>query len=294
MTLEEVRKNIDRVDGKIRELFIERMGLADQVARIKAETEDTIYKPEREAVILKKQSENMDPHLVKEYRALIKRIMEISRKYQYGRTLELRNCFPFRFAKEDMRPDAVAMLSEEVYICEEYRREQIHTAESYNEIAQMIASGEVQAGIGIMETVGDRESDELDDVLEEQELYINRCKVVQDRHGKKKVVEFSKNLTVTEKHDRLKICFVCPHISGMLGSVLSMISDYDVNLTEIHSIPCGENEEENYRFFAELALNLQEKEAQALIYQLSCETRRLKILGSYYCEDGSLLSLAGR
>ena len=30
MTLEEVRKNIDRVDGKIRELFIERMGLADQ------------------------------------------------------------------------------------------------------------------------------------------------------------------------------------------------------------------------------------------------------------------------
>ena len=117
---------------------------------------------------------------------------------------------------------------------------------------------------------------------------------MQDRHGKKKVVEFSKNLTVTEKHDRLKICFVCPHISGMLGSVLSMISDYDVNLTEIHSIPCGENEERNYRFFAELALNLQEKEAQALIYQLSCETRRLKILGSYYCEDGSLLSLAGR
>ena len=55
MTLEEVRKNIDRVDGKIRELFIERMGLADQVARIKAETEDTIDKPEREAVILKKQ-----------------------------------------------------------------------------------------------------------------------------------------------------------------------------------------------------------------------------------------------
>ena len=87
MTLEEVRKNIDRVDGQIRELFIERMGLAEQVARIKAQTEDSIYKPEREAVILEKQSKNMDPHLVKEYKALIKRIMEVSRKYQYGRTL---------------------------------------------------------------------------------------------------------------------------------------------------------------------------------------------------------------
>ena len=71
MTLEEVRKNIDRVDAKIRDLFTERMGLADEVARIKAQTEDVIYKPEREAVILKKQSECMDPHLVKEYQAVI-------------------------------------------------------------------------------------------------------------------------------------------------------------------------------------------------------------------------------
>ena len=285
MTLEEVRTNIDRVDAKIRELFVERMGLADQVARIKARAEDAIYKPEREAVILKKQSENMDPHLVKEYRALIKRIMEISRKYQYGRTLELRDCFPFSFEKEMPRPERVTMLPGEVYICEEYSREQIHTAESYSEIAQMIASGEVQAGIGILETVGDRESDALDNLLAEHKLYINRCKIIEDHHREKKVVEFSSHLAVTEKHNRLKICFVCPHISGMLGSILSMISDYDINLTEIHSIPCREEKRGSYRFFAELELNLLEQEAQALIYQLSCETQDLKLLGSYSCEE---------
>lgn len=287
MTLEEVRQNIDRVDGQIRELFVERMGLADQVAQIKAQTEDAIYKPEREAVILKKQSEQMEPHLVKEYRALIKRIMEISRKYQYGRTLELRDCFPFTFIREDVRPDTVAMLSEEVYICEDYSRQQIHTAEDYDEIAQMIASGEVRAGIGIMETTGGRESDELDSVLAEQNLYINRCKLVEDRHEKKKVVEFSSDLAVTEKHNRLKISFICPHISGMLGSILSMISDYDVNLTEIHSIPCRDKAKDSYRFYAELAVNLLDKEAQALVYQLSCETQDLKLLGSYFCEEGN-------
>ena len=136
MTLEEVRKNIDRVDAKIRDLFTERMGLADEVARIKAQTDDVIYKPEREAVILKKQSECMDPHLVKEYQALIKRIMEISRKYQYGRTLQLRDCFPYTFEKEIQKPRKVAMLYKEVYICRNYQRDQIHTAQNYDEIAR--------------------------------------------------------------------------------------------------------------------------------------------------------------
>lgn len=35
MDLSDVRKNIDRVDGEIRRLFVERMTLADQVACIK-------------------------------------------------------------------------------------------------------------------------------------------------------------------------------------------------------------------------------------------------------------------
>ena len=285
MTLDEVRLNIDRVDGQIREVFVERRGLADQVAQIKAQTEDVIYKPEREAVILKKQSENMDPHLVKEYRALIKRIMEISRKYQYGRTLELRDCFPFSFSAEDVCPKTVAMIPEELYLCKNFSRDQIHIAKSYDEIAQKIETGEVQAGMAVIEVVGGRESEALDAVLVEKELFINRCILETDCRETKKVVEFSDRLAVTAQHDRLKIVFGCPHISGTLGSILSMISDYEVNLTEIHSMPGKENETGNYRFFAELELNLMDKEAQALIYQLSCETQNLKILGSYYYED---------
>ena len=45
MTLADVRKNIDRVDKEIKQLFKERMVLADNVAQVKAETEDDIYKP---------------------------------------------------------------------------------------------------------------------------------------------------------------------------------------------------------------------------------------------------------
>ena len=51
MTLEEVRKQIDVVDKQIKSLFKERMMLADQVARVKAESEDAIYKPDREEAL---------------------------------------------------------------------------------------------------------------------------------------------------------------------------------------------------------------------------------------------------
>lgn len=284
MTLEEVRKNIDRVDGEIRRLFIERMGLAEQVARIKAETEDAIYKPEREAVILEKQSQGMDPHLVKEYKALVKRVMEVSRKYQYGRTLELRDCFPFSFETEETRPSVVAMCAEEVYICPEYARENVRIASDYREISGLLENGSVDAGAGIIEEVGKGVSDELNGMLASHRMYINRSHIVEDRGEKKKVVEFSTHLVVTKEHNRLKLVFVCPNRSGMLGSILSMISDYGVNMTEIHSMPYKEKEDWNYRFFVELSVNLLEPEAKALLFQLSEETQKMQILGSYYCD----------
>ena len=52
MELSEVREQIDRVDREMRRLFLERMSLSEQVVRIKAETGDEIYKPDREKAII--------------------------------------------------------------------------------------------------------------------------------------------------------------------------------------------------------------------------------------------------
>ena len=72
MTLEEVRKEIDKVDSQIKKLFSERMELADNVAKVKAETGDVILKPEREEIIISNLTEDVKPSIVKEYTALIK------------------------------------------------------------------------------------------------------------------------------------------------------------------------------------------------------------------------------
>lgn len=284
MELSEVRKEIDSVDSEIKELFKKRMKLADEVARIKALTEDDIFKPDREASIIEKQTENVDESIKLEYTALIKRIMEISRKYQYGRTLKIRDCFNVDYIEIEPAIEDAAVVKEELYIVNSVSKDKMLTVENHEELAGAVLSGKVSAGIGIMENIGVDVSDGLHKILVNNPLYINRCDIVQDGKYRKKVVTFSNNLVVLPKHNRLKIMFVCKNRSGSLASVLSMISDYGVNLTEIHSKPYIDNDW-NYIFMLEMTASLLKEEDRALVYQLMNETDEFKILGSYRCSD---------
>jgi len=284
MELSEVRENIDRVDREMRTLFVERMQLADQVARIKAETADVIYKPDREEAIIQKQIAGMNPSLVREYTAFIKRMMEVSRKYQYGRTLDLRRCFPFTYREEEPVIQKPAMVKEELYSCQGFSRDQVLTVDSYDQIGEMIRKKEADAGMGIIEEIGVGVSDELHNLLVAEHLYIKDCHILTEGESRKKVVTFTDCLYVLPHHNRVKILFECPNRSGSLGSILSMIADYGVNLTEIHSRPFREDEHWNYKFFAELDANIGSKDHRALLFQLSQETMYLQILGSYSCQ----------
>lgn len=283
MTLSEVRKNIDSVDSQIKTLFEQRMNLADQVAQVKAETGDEIYKPDREDAIIEKLTSDVGPDIKKEYIALIKRIMEISRKYQYGRTLKLRDCLDVDYLTSQPEYSSVYMLKKELYICSMYPKDEIHCVDSFSQIGEAIENGTADAGIGILEDVSVQTSDALHSLLRNQHLFINRCDVVVDSGIRRKVVQFSDRLVVLPDHNRMKVMFVCPNRSGSLASILSMISDYGVNVTEIHSRP-NRAEDWNYEFFIELSVNFLEQETKALIFQLMNETQYFQILGSYYCE----------
>ena len=285
MELSEVRENIDRVDREMRTLFLERMQLADQVARIKARTQDVIYKPDREASIIRKHTAGIDPSLVREYTAFLKKMMEVSREYQYGRTLDLRQCFPFSYSKEEPKIRKPAMVREERYSCQDFSGDLVITVDSYDQIGEMIQRKEADAGMGIIEEIGVGVSDELHNLLVSDNLYIVNCHVLTEGAGKKKLAVFMDRLVVLPHHNRLKILFECPNRSGSLGSILSMIGDYGVNLTEIHSRPFREEGQWNYRFFAELDANIGSKDHQALLFQLSQETTYLQILGSYCCQE---------
>ncbi|MBO5526523.1 MAG: chorismate mutase [Erysipelotrichaceae bacterium] len=83
--LEEVRKEIDSIDRQIQELLMKRLDCSYQVAQFKKASGDrTIYRADREQAILDQLGKAVDPDRRKEYLAVIRKIMETSRMYQYG------------------------------------------------------------------------------------------------------------------------------------------------------------------------------------------------------------------
>ena len=199
-------------------------------------------------------------------------ILEMARYKEEGkcRALIVAGCLAQRYKQEiiDEIPEVDAILG----------------TTSYEEIGNYIKEGKADAGIGIIEEVGIGVSDELHNLLAEKDLYITHCKVQEDGGVRRKVVTFTDKLVVLPSHNRVKVMFECPNHSGSISSILSMISDYGVNLTEIHSRPFWKDNSWNYKFFVEMNANIDTKEIRALIYQLSQETAYLKILGSYACE----------
>lgn len=78
MNLNEVRQEINKIDDGMKKLFDDRMNCSNQVAAIKLDEGDKVYKPLREKEIAKRFEHDV------EYLAFIKKVMQISRKRQYG------------------------------------------------------------------------------------------------------------------------------------------------------------------------------------------------------------------
>jgi chorismate mutase/prephenate dehydrogenase len=82
MNLQEIRCEIDQVDSTLKEAFLHRMQLVDRVAEIKSKSGDPIYNPEREAAMIRRLTEDVDPQYISEYEEFIRSLLRISRSYQ--------------------------------------------------------------------------------------------------------------------------------------------------------------------------------------------------------------------
>lgn len=85
MSLEEIRTEIDALDQKLKVLLMQRLDCSRRVAEIKAAAGDVVvYRAEREEEILHRLSEDVPEERRAEYLAVVRKIMETSRMYQYG------------------------------------------------------------------------------------------------------------------------------------------------------------------------------------------------------------------
>ena len=84
MNLDDIRKEIDETDKEMSRLFERRMKLAGDVAAFKLETGDCIYKPDREQAVIDRFKSGASDNMKWYYEAFIRRLMLISREYQYS------------------------------------------------------------------------------------------------------------------------------------------------------------------------------------------------------------------
>ena len=80
--MEDLRKEIDKIDDCIAELFGRRMGLAAEVAKYKAEHGLPVLNAERERSILDRVCASVDGELREYVKLLFETLFEVSREYQ--------------------------------------------------------------------------------------------------------------------------------------------------------------------------------------------------------------------
>lgn len=84
MDLENARREIDDIDNEITKLFVKRMGIADEIARIKMNDGITVLNTSREESILKKATESVPKEYSAYCVAFYKNLMALSRERQHG------------------------------------------------------------------------------------------------------------------------------------------------------------------------------------------------------------------
>ena len=83
MNLDEIRKQIDEIDGQLLELFCRRMDLVKSVAAYKIENGMSVFRPEREQAILENASNQAGEEYGSYAAELFRCLMEVSREMQH-------------------------------------------------------------------------------------------------------------------------------------------------------------------------------------------------------------------
>ena len=83
MTLEEIRKTIDAIDGEIRVLFERRMDCVKAVAEYKYNNDDEIFDQHREEIMIEKNLNQLkNKEYAETYELFLHEIMDSSKVYQ--------------------------------------------------------------------------------------------------------------------------------------------------------------------------------------------------------------------
>ena len=226
--LASIRKDINSVDSAIRELFLLRMSLAHEVAETKAQSDDKIYKPDREAEIIEMRSAGMEEEVRLKYIALLQSMIRASREYQYSEILRLNpEKFPFHPSSEMLKPKTVFYQGVPGAYQELAARALFPECEPVNvptweEVFQSVRDGKADVGVVPVENTTAGTVSAVYDLLLDYDLSINRSYI-------KKISHCLAAVPGTKLEDVKRVCSH-PHA---LPQCHSFISEHDLEAIEV-------------------------------------------------------------
>lgn len=187
MTLDDLRIEIDKIDLQLKELFKKRMELSGKVAEIKVVTGDRILKPEREIQVIERLTQDIPEELKLEYLSFIKKIMEVSRTHQYGRTLKITGDFHVDYTQNEPKVEKICYQGlpssySAITTNAMFPKGEAYHVESFEEVFLEVNKGNAQMGIVPLENTTAGNINEVYDLLLQYDLYINYSRVTKVDH----------------------------------------------------------------------------------------------------------------
>lgn len=199
MDLSEIRKQIDAIDDKVLELFIERMHLAGDVAKYKAENNMVVFQADREKAIITSVKERTPEELRRSASFLFMNIMDISKCSQINAiTPDIE--IPHRGQIKE-RPSVAVQGTTGAYGHAAYNAlfddGNVSFYASFAEVFEAVENGDVDYGVLPIENSTAGEVTLNMELLEKHNVYINRTVTVECAHvlaAKKGVQEQDVNI----------------------------------------------------------------------------------------------------
>lgn len=177
--LSEIRVDIDTTDSALKELFLKRMELVEQVAEYKKENKSPVRHKEREAQIIKNRTEG-EEKFVPQITEFFEQMIEISCDYQESVLWEKNEKFKYTKISESEFKNGVKKVCHQgikgSYSYEQsakyFENAEIMSVQAFEDVFKAVSEGDADCGVVPIENITEGSVTQVFDLLNKYEVYI--------------------------------------------------------------------------------------------------------------------------
>ncbi len=299
MDLNKLRLQIDEIDAKMVDLFVQRMEVAAKIGQAKAENHLPVLNAKRENDVLQKVAERAGTDFAPYANNLYQNMFHLSRNYQ-ARLMEKETPLTGEIQKNvknavwEFPSKAVVACqrlagSHEERACEKLvAQSEIKYFHHFVDVCHAVESGLCQYGVLPIENSFSDSVFAIYDFLAHHKLYIvrslklaisqNDAQNTQNHYTR--FICIAKHMEIYRGAHKISLGFSIPHTLGSLYDVLGKIFCQSINLCKLESRPVP-GKDGLSRFYCDLDASVFSKEVLSLLQDMELSAKEFSFLGCY-------------